>query len=188
MAWLGLAWAGLAVGPSCALVSGQYACEGDDNCPTGMVCAAGTCLAGTPSPDGGVTGADAGPGQDAGPVGPCTGLVTRNGNATVSSPGDITALRPANNQCLRIAQRLQIVDTGLTDLDGLEFLVEIGRDLTITGNPDLTSVAGLSGLTFVERNVTIEDNPGLRQCDVDDLLTHVTVSGQTTVTGTAPCP
>src|SRR5438105_4032031 len=51
---------GLLGAAGCDLVTGSYPCEHDDNCPTGAVCAAGTCHA-PPAQDAGVGRVDAGP-------------------------------------------------------------------------------------------------------------------------------
>ena len=78
---------------------------------------------------------------------------------------------------------VQIGETSLTSLDGLQQLATLGGDLAIHDNADLTDITALSALTSVPGNVSVTNNPLLCQTDVEAWLGGVTVAGYTTTAG-----
>ena len=81
---------------------------------------------------------------------------------------DLRALAPA----LRI-ERLQLVDTGLETLDGLEGVISMG-ELELVGNPSLRRLDGLSGLIVLQQ-MWARDNAVLEQLPPSSQLSGLRV-------------
>jgi hypothetical protein len=96
--------------------------------------------------------------------------------ATVDELGlsDLPALTSAQalHQLVQ-PQRLSLVRTGVTNLDGLQNLESIEHTLVLAENPALSSLAALVGLTG-SGNIQVTDNPLLPTCQVESLLARST--------------
>lgn len=177
----------------CAYLSGEYACEQDDNCPFELACVDGLCVAEALPPDGVVVGEGEGEGEGEG----CPEHV-REGDHEVESRGGLDALRPPEGACLVIDGTLEVQDVSslaalatlvrvegnlvLEDLEadtleGLENLRVIGGSLRVFDNDELTSLDGLAGLREVGGDLDVRRNRELPACEAFELRDRLTVLG-----------
>ena len=77
--------------------------------------------------------------------------------------------------CDSVVGDLYVVDSWITNLDGLANITSVGGTLNIEGNTDLTSIDGLANLVTVEGNLNIESNPALT--NIDGLANLASVEG-----------
>ena len=72
-----------------------------------------------------------------------------------------------------VTGNLVIDSTSLSSIDGLDCLLRVGGDLTISNNGSLDDITGLAGLTAVDGDLTISGNPVLDSVDGLDELVYV---------------
>ena len=78
-----------------------------------------------------------------------------------------------------VDQQVQILDTAVTDFDGLANLRSVGGNLVIHSNANLTSLSGATMLTSVGGDATIMSNPMLPGCEAHGLVDRLTLLGGT---------
>lgn len=81
------------------------------------------------------------------------------GDLLVAGPADLADA--AANRYGRVTGRVSVQATSLTDLAGLETLLDIGGDLTIVANPLLVDLSALGGVRYVGGSFIVEDNDAL---------------------------
>ena len=89
---------------------------------------------------------------------------------------ELTAL-PDLSRISSVSGEVKISRTGVTTLEGLEGLVEIGEDLDLYNNSELVDVTALHGLTWVGGDALIEENRSLASSDAQALLDAIDAVG-----------
>jgi len=97
----------------------------------------------------------------------------RPGDVYVDSAADLVALAGETS----VEGSLYIIGTNLTDLDGLESLVSIGRSLEISDNGALENLQGLGGLTQLGEDLYVTDNAVLPNCEAIGLRDRLRDNG-----------
>lgn len=125
---------------------------------------------------------DAGPGADidAGGGPDCVGLVVDNVNVrSISSVADIAELTPANNACLEVND-LDVKNTTLANLDGLEFIVRVSGNIEIRNNGSLSDIAGLRNISEVAGgDISVRNNAQLPSCHVEEVFADTAIPNGT---------
>ena len=98
---------------------------------------------------------------------------TWEGSYTINTPADLQALSGYN----AITDELEIADTSLTNLEGLECLNSVGH-LFILSNPALTSISALANLS-VRWGISIKQNDALTS--LSGLMNLTSLSGYLTI-------
>jgi hypothetical protein len=104
-------------------------------------------------------------------TGPVCDKGTWVGNCYISSAAALEEL----SGYTEVSDNLQIANTLLTSLSGLECLAIVGAEFAIYDNDNLTSLNGLGGLTAVYEDMEIHHNDALT--DLDDLSSLSSLGG-----------
>lgn len=152
------------VGAGCVYLTGEFACEDDSHCPSWLACREGICRD---------------PGADGGPPSPspsCEGLEVRSGSIFLRVASDVQSFASEGTACVRLEGSLVVTASDLTDLVGLERLVEVTGSLVVTDNARLVSLAGLSSLASIGVDLEVRNNGAL--ADVSHLSALEEVGGE----------
>jgi hypothetical protein len=118
------------------------------------------------------------PGEDgSAPLDCSIATSTWSGHLVIESEADLAKLDGIRT----IEGELQIDKTGLTNLDVLGCIEEVGGELTIFGNAELIDVTGLGALTRVGDSFILSENTALPELVGIDALTQV--GGSTIIQG-----
>ena len=98
----------------------------------------------------------------------CLGCNPYEGDIYITTQADLDAF-----DYTHVYGSINIRDTELTNLAGMESLKWVERNLIIENNPSLTSLAGLENLTHVGRAVDINENDSLATLDGLEKLTGI---------------
>jgi hypothetical protein len=83
---------------------------------------------------------------------------------------------------LTASAAITISQTGITDLQGLQGLIQVDDRLWITGNEQLQTVAGLDAIVAVG-SLYITGNPALPQSEAEELAATIDVANETVICG-----
>jgi hypothetical protein len=100
-------------------------------------------------------------------------LETVGGSLAISSASALEHLPDFRK--LTSANHLFLVNNGITDLQGLELLRELGIGLEISSNPALRDLRGLVGLERVG-SFSVVSNPALPTCEAEWLRDRLTIT------------